>query len=218
MNALPETVVLLHGLGRTSGSMRRLARALEAAGYACRNIGYPSRHAPVEILADAIFEEIARTIPSDTPAIHFVTHSMGGIIVRVGLMKHRPKNLGRVVMLAPPNHGSEVIDNLRNLVSWLNGPASLQLSTAPDSLPNRLPPADYPVGIIAGSRSVDLWFNPFFDGVHDGKVSADSARLEGMSDYRLVPVSHPFLPTNGGVRKEVLHFLKHGVFQEGVDR
>ncbi len=208
-----ETVVLLHGLGRTRRSMNRLARALEEAGYHTVNIGYPSRSGSVEELADFVFAEMDRLVNPDAPALHFVTHSMGGIILRAGLAKRRPANLGRAVMLAPPNHGSEVIDVLGGLVAWVNGPASLQLSTAPDSLPNRLPPADYPVGIIAGSRSVDLWFNLFFEGEHDGKVSAESARLEGMSDYRLVPASHPFLPLSRRVRGLVVHFLKHGAFE-----
>ncbi len=216
-----ECVVLLHGLGRTSGSMEELAEALQQAGYGTANIDYPSRSAGIVELADRVVPEgIRRCRNQGARRIHFVTHSMGGILLRFYLGKHGLPELGRVVMLAPPNRGSEVADALRDnaLYQWVNGPAGQELGKG--GVPARLGPVDYPVGIITGNRAApwDLWFSKLIPGEDDGKVGVESARLEGMRDFLVVPYSHTFIMNREEVIDQVLHFLEAGRFLRPAGR
>jgi pimeloyl-ACP methyl ester carboxylesterase len=212
---LTEVVVLLHGLLRSSRSMRPMQRALERAGYHALNIGYPSRQQPVERLTEIAFAEIERRLEGLEPsALHFVTHSMGGILLRQYLSQHGLEPLGRVVMLAPPNQGSELVDRLGRLRMFkaINGPAGLQLGTGADSLPRRLPAADFDLGVISGTRGFNpvLWL--MLPKPNDSKVTVASTRVEGMRDFRALPVTHTFLMSNRQVIELTLNFLKHGRF------
>ena len=216
-----ECVILLHGLGRTSYSMNHMADALEAAGYDTVNLDYPSRQQRIGKLAMAVIPEgIYQCQAGDATMIHFVTHSMGGILLRYYLARHLPRLLGRVVMLSPPNHGSEVADLLKDnfVFHWLNGPAGQQLGTGPDSLPLLLGPVKYPVGIITGNQSslFDVFFTSVLPGDDDGKVTVQSARLEGMSDFIVVQASHTFIMADDRVIEQTLHFLRNGVFKHPV--
>ncbi|MEO0995912.1 MAG: alpha/beta fold hydrolase [Pseudomonadota bacterium] len=211
-----ECVVLLHGLGRTERSMRPLGRKLSAAGYLIVNEGYPSRDHDIAALTPlAIEPALARCRARRAARIHFVTHSLGGILVRHYLAGESVDELGRVVMLAPPNQGSEVVDALRNTPGFglVNGKAGFELGTDERSVPRRLGPADFDVGVIAGTRSINLWLSRFLPNPDDGKVSAASARLEGMRDFLLVPHSHPFVMRRKAVINQVLHYLEHGAFR-----
>lgn len=143
-----ECVVLLHGLGRTYNSMARMRASLQKYGYLTVNLGYPSRSKTIEqIAAEDLPGAVQHCLDHNAEAIHFVTHSMGGIIVRQAFKENRPVRLGKVVMLSPPNKGSTIVDELmdRWYFTLLNGPAGQQLSTSPDSLPNTLGPVNYPV-------------------------------------------------------------------------
>ena len=213
-----ECVILLHGLGRTASSMKAMNRALRKNGYHTVNIDYPSRSRSVAELAAQTLPQALRQCRNKKPRrIHFVTHSMGGILLRYYLKDHRPAELGRVVMLSPPNKGSEVVDKLRHLriYQWANGPAGQELGT--DGLPTRLGAVDYPVGIITGNKAAfwDLWFSILIEGEDDGKVSIDSARLEGMRDYLVLPYSHTFIMQRRDVIDQVLYFLRQGHFRHG---
>src|SRR5690348_5835454 len=172
----PEAVILLHGLCRTSHSLAKLERTLTEEGYSVQNVSYPSRTASIQQLADnAIEKAVADCQRAGTTRINFVTHSLGGILVRSYLARHSVPSLGRVVMLAPPNQGSEVVDKLGwlFLFKWINGPAGNELGTDIHSTPNRLGPVTYPVGVIAGDRSIN-WINSLLiPGRDDGKVSVD---------------------------------------------
>jgi predicted alpha/beta hydrolase len=213
-----ECVVLLHGLARSCSAMSTMEKALQQAGYETVNLDYSSRKKTIEEIAGQDFiRGVVLCERKGAAKIHFVTHSMGGIIVRLGLKTNRPPNLGRVVMLAPPNHGSFVTDRLRDwwFYTWLNGPAGQQLGTEPESLPNRLGPADYPVGIIAADdwAFFDAWFASFTDKPNDGKVTVESARLEGMTDFLVVPETHPFIMNSAQVIGQTIYFLRKGTFR-----
>ena len=154
---VPARVVLLHGLGRGAYSMRPLAKTLRVAGYDVSNLEYDSRgRGPAELIAD-LSRKVAEYCGEKQAPLHFVTHSLGGILVRGYLAEGRPVNLARVVLLAPPNQGSELVDAVGDVAAFeaLLGPTAVELGTNSDSLPNRLGPADYEVGVIAGRQSIN---------------------------------------------------------------
>jgi triacylglycerol lipase len=211
----PDEVILLHGLCRTSRSMAKMECALTRAGYKVQNVDYPSRTASIQQLADdAIGKAIGDCQRDGATKIDFVTHSLGGILVRSYLARHAIPSLGRVVMLAPPNQGSEVVDRLGwlFLFKWINGPAGSELGTGTNSTPNRLGPATFPAGIIAGDRSIN-WINSLLiPGRDDGKVSVERTRLAGMSDYIVIHTAHPFIMRNREVIRQTIQFLRTGGF------
>ncbi len=200
LEAQAACVVLLHGLARSSASMEVMELSLAEEGYQVVNVDYPSTQFPIEHLADQYIEPALEVCEVDQ-AIHFVTHSMGGILVRQYLNTHTISELGRTVMLGPPNGGSEVVDVLGPIYGfeWINGPAGMQLGTSNSSVSNQLGPANFDVGIIAGTRSINLVLSQIIPDVDDGKVSLQSAKLEGMNDFISLPVSHPFLMKDGQV-------------------
>jgi pimeloyl-ACP methyl ester carboxylesterase len=208
-------VVLLHGISRTSRSFRRMQTAALAAGFATLNIDYPSRHKPLEALAEDIHPAIERFAASTKGPVHFICHSMGGLLTRVYLARHRPPRLGRVVMLGTPNGGSEIADHLRGLIAYraFFGPAGQQLGTRRDAaLTAALPPVDYPVGIIAGNRSIYPVASALLPKPNDGRVSVERTKLDGMADHIVIGASHPWLPRNRLAIEQTMAFLRNGRF------
>jgi pimeloyl-ACP methyl ester carboxylesterase len=198
-----ECVILIHGLGRTYRSMRKIEDSLLGAGYITVNLDYPSRKKTIESIASEYVPlATGKCRNSNAESIHFVTHSMGGIVARKAIKDSKPDILGRVVMLSPPNQGSLVAEALKErwYYQLLNGPSGLQLTTSPDSLPNRLGPVDYPVGVIAGDKPAffDEWLLDIFTGDSDGKVSVERTKIEGMSDFLIVHKSHTYIILNVG--------------------
>ncbi|WP_407654552.1 esterase/lipase family protein [Bradyrhizobium prioriisuperbiae] len=209
-------VVLLHAIARTSRSLDKMQRALDTAGFATLNLGYSSRRKPLDALATDIHPAIARFADGFDGPIHFVAHSMGGLLTRVYLATHPLQRLGRVVMLGTPNGGSEVADRLKNfrLYRAYFGPAGQQLTTVRDHATERLLPAvDYPVGIIAGNRSIDPISSALLPKPHDGKVAVANTRLAGMADHIVVGAAHPWLLRHGPAIEQTIAFLRDGRFR-----
>lgn len=210
-----DRVVLLHGHSRTALSFRKMQAALEAAGFATLNIDYPSRHHALEALAEHIHPAVTQLAAGIEGQLHFVGHSMGGLLARVYLARYRPQHLGRVVMLGTPNGGSEIADRLKNVSlyrAWF-GPAGAQLVTRREAATDALfPPVDYPVGIIAGNQSIDPISSLFLPKPHDGRVSVENTKLDGMADHIVIGASHPWLLGNRVAIAQTIAFLRNGRF------
>ena len=210
-----ECVILLHGLARTSGSMEKIETRLIEEGYSVANIDYPSREFAIEKLADiAVTQGLDVCRKMNAESIHFVTHSLGGILVRQYLAEHKIQELGRVVMLTPPNQGSNVVDKFSGLPGYelLYGPAGYQLGKDDRSIPLQLGPANFEVGIIAGNRTVNFILSTAFDEPNDGKVAVEDTKLRGMKDFIVVHHSHPFIMKSDEVIDLIVHFLRYGYF------
>jgi len=207
-----DNVVLLHGLAAGRLNMWPIGRALERSGYRTLNLSYPSRSRSLDRLIDPLAEEIERRARGQ---IHFVTHSMGGLIARALIARRRPARLGRVVMLGPPNDGSEWVQLLARI-----GLDELILREARHVLtPDRaaemrqsLGEIDYPVGIIAGD-----WPDPTLPRLvlprpNDGKVSVAATRLAGAADHIVMRVPHTMMLVSPRVHRQAIAFLRDGRF------
>jgi pimeloyl-ACP methyl ester carboxylesterase len=213
-----ETVVVVHGLGRSTRAMAPLTERLREAGFDAHNLGYSSREAAPE----ALVEELAVQIDAccaDAPRLHFVGHSLGGILARAYVADREPARLGRIVMLSPPNQGSEIVDALGD--NWLfrvvMGPSAQALGTGPGSLPNSLPPPDYELGIIAATESINPVGSAIIPGDDDGMVAVCKMRLEGMTDFITVDHTHALVMRSADVAEQVILFLREGRFEHGDD-
>jgi triacylglycerol lipase len=224
VSAKTECVVLLHGLARTSSSMADIENALSADGYIVANIGYKSRSASIEELAPLAVQQGLEHCEGegdgeDITAIHFVTHSLGGILVRYYLSGNEIEKLGRVVMLAPPNQGSKVVDNWRAIPGYglLNGPAGDQLGIGPESIPLSLGAVEFELGVIAGDRSNNPILSMSLDNPDDGKVSLENTKVEGMKDFIRVSSTHTFIMSSKVVIEQIRHFIAFGKFVHESD-
>lgn len=206
-----ETVVLLHGLGRSPSAMWRLAGQLEDAGYEVIRIGYDSfQDTPKEILADIEGQLDAYELDQSTK-VHFVGHSFGGLVIRDYLAENQIPSLGHVVLMGTPNKGTAIVDNLRDKW-WFNllGPTARELGTGKESYPQTLKRPNYPLGVIAGKT--DSSNDHLLPGPDDGMVSVESAKLEGMTDFILVETGHSAMRYDKNVSDYTINFLKNGRF------
>ena len=216
-NDAAEQVILLHGLGRGGNAMFLLQKRIREAGYEAHSIEYASLQEQPDIILEKIGKQIERYCRNDGRPVHFVGHSLGGLIVRAYLDQRPLINLGRVVLLGTPSQGSELVDIYDD--SWLFkilGPTARLLGTDEDSFPNQIGPPYYPLGIIAGTSS----FNPLTDdrlpGADDGVASVKSTKIDGMTDFLLVDTSHSMMRYNETVANETIYFLKKGRFSTSL--
>ena len=206
--------VVLHGLGRTARSMDKMVGALAGAGYEVENIDYPSTDHPFEELLDIVSERIDRCCIRDETEVDFVTHSLGGILLRAYANHKGAKFIRRAVMLSPPSRGSELVDELKDITvyQWITGPAGQQLGTDLDSVPLNLGPVVFEVGVITGTSTLNPLYSWLIPGPDDGKVSVERAKLSGMTDFLALPHSHSFIMNSDEVIRQTLFFLQRGRF------
>lgn len=208
-----QCVVLLHGLARVSNSMGELQEKLSHSGYDAVNINYPSRQHAIEVLAnDAVGRGLESCAEAET--VHFVTHSLGGILLRYYVENKPIENLGRVVMLGPPNQGSEIVNGMLKVpgFKFFGGPTGTALGVGEGHIPNALGPVEFDLGIIAGSTNINPLSLLFIPGQNDSIVSVESTKVEGMREHIVLPVTHTFMMRNNEVIDNVIHYLKTGSF------
>lgn len=208
-------MILLHGLGRFRQSMRRLEQHLKSLGYSTINLAYPSTTKTIETIAEMhLAGAVEACEKQGAGKIHFAGHSLGGLIVRQYLQKHPVPAGSKLVMLSPPNQGSELVDLLMRfpLYRWITGPAGQEIGKGSESLIHRLKPVEIDVGVIAGNSSINLLVSAFMDGPDDGTVSVKSTMLQEMRDFIVVPNTHTFIMRDPLVMRQVAHFLKRGGF------
>jgi pimeloyl-ACP methyl ester carboxylesterase len=209
-----EIIDLLHGLGRSNTSMWLLASRLEDAGYYVQRVGYSSLHQnPDEILKD-ISSQINQCCQKHAQSVHFVGHSLGGLMVRAYLQNSQVDKLGRVVLLGTPNKGTEAADYFSN--SWLMeilGPTAKALGTDADSFPRSLEAPYYPVGIIAGELK-SKFNDHVIPGKDDGLVSVEATKIDDMTDFIIIETGHSRMRYNSEVADQTIEFIKNGVFKE----
>ncbi len=212
-----ECVVLLHGLARTHSSMEKMEKSLREKGYVVANINYPSRDKAIKELAnEAVAAGLQVCNAAQAAPINFVTHSLGGILVRQYYKEHLPEKIKRVVMLGPPNQGSQVVDNLKHVPGYkvVNGEAGMQLGTDDDSIPKYLGAVNFELGIIAGTKTFNPILSLFLPNPDDGKVSVENAKVDGMCGFLTLPVTHTFMMKNKDVIHETIQFLASGEFSD----
>ncbi len=210
-----DYVVLVHGLDWFRDTLQPTADFLHRQGYETINVRYPSRKvaSPCEA-ADWVRAVVAERCSDPKKRIHLVAHSMGALVVREFLARGKPARLGRVVLLAAPNHGTPLADALQwKPLAKMVSPAAAASCCLKGSYQHLPATADYSPGILMGNRPG--WFpylSPFIKGPDDGVVPVASGRLEGMADFRVVTTSHTRIPKNPEALREVLAFLQEGRF------
>lgn len=207
-------VLFLHGHGRLGGSMARLKQAARKAGYATLSPNYPYRR-PLDRIAEWLAPLVAGFEDEFSGQLHIVTHSLGGLVARALIAAHPPRRLGRVVMLAPPNQGSELADLLfrMRIAPWMLGGSGAHLRTARTVADEAiLGTINYPVGVIAGNRSLLPVPARLLPRPHDGKVSISATHAAGVADRLTLPVTHTLMVYDRRVIAAALAFLADGAF------
>lgn len=210
-----ESVIVLHGLRRTPASMAILVPRLEDAGYGVTSFGYASTSEPMEALIDQLEAAVALCCADHPEDVHFVTHSMGGVLVRSYLSQQPEPNNGRVVMLSPPSQGSEIVDAFADsprLRALFVGPAASELGTDSAGIARKLGPVRFDLGIITGDKSLSPIGSWVIPGPDDGKVAVGRANVEGSADFLVISATHTFIMNRRDVARQVVHFLQNGRF------
>lgn len=215
LRPLNECVVLVHGLWRSGFAMNSIASDLEEHGYDTVSIDYPSTQLEIPVLAERhLSDGLNECREKGAKHIHLVTHSMGGILARQYLQTKRLPKGGKVVMLSPPNQGSELSEKFGDSwwYKWIVGPAGISLSQKRNGIIPRLKEIEEPVGVIAAYRNWSLWPESWLPTPNDGTVSVQSMRLAEMDDFVLVNSGHAMMRFNRETQYQIRHFLAKGTF------
>lgn len=210
-------VMLIHGLGRSAGAFTEMEDALRREGYETASVNYPSTRQGIAAHADNLHEIIDSL--DGVELLSFVTHSLGGLVIRDLLARddnwRREIKVHRAVMIAPPNQGSQLADRLKELPAyqWLTGESGQGLTSEAAS---KLPIPDVEFGIIAGGRGNDLGFNPLLPGDDDGFVAVDETRLDGARDFLLIPTTHGLVDDHPKTIDATITFLRDGRFNPEI--
>ncbi len=215
-----ELVVLAHGLARSGNAMWKLAGRIEEAGYHVCVIDYSTIGQSLDSMLSETQDEIDQCLNNEN-RVHFVGHSLGGLVIRSYLEKHQnfvdSKRLGEVVLMGTPNHGSEVADHFDGrLLMDIAGGTSQSLVTGERSLGEIIGAPSYEAGVIAGTNSNGAT-NRFFDGPNDGLVSVDSSKVANMKDFITIDVGHSIMRYDADVAEQTIHFLQYGQFDHEVE-
>ncbi len=212
-NANGEQVILIHGFGRSNMAMWKLAGHLKAAGYVVHRVGYGSFNRSIEEIQEEVFEQIETVRAEQNGKLHFVGHSLGGLLVRSYLGKAKVDNLGNVVIMGSPNKGTPVVDKYKD--SWwfsLAGSAALEMSTNGSGFLEKLQTPYYNLGVIAGNEEIS-GFEHILPGADDGLVPVESTKVDGMKDFIVIHTSHTMMRYNDDVAGQTIFFLKYGQFE-----
>nr|WP_305121459.1 alpha/beta fold hydrolase [Microbulbifer elongatus] len=207
---------MIHGITKDSRSMASIAAALSEAGFHTVNLDYPSRQHPIETLAEmAIPVGLNACREANAAPLYFVTHSMGALLLRQYYEHRKTSDIARVVMLGPPNQGSRLGNFLSciPIIKDVNGPAGKQMGVDERSLPNRLGPVNFPVGVIAGTRSYNPLFSAIIHGDDDGIVGLPSTYVAGVCTRIQFALTHDQLTRDGRVTEQVVNYLRRGAFE-----
>jgi len=210
-----ECVVLVHGLWRSGFAMRSIANDLEDNGYQTVSVDYPSTQEEIpELVQGYLLKSYEECSLTGAKKIHLVSHSMGGILIRQFLQSYTLPIGSRVVMLSPPNQGSELSEKFGESwwYQWVVGPAGVSLSTNQEGIISKLREIDEPVGIIAAYRDWSFWPNAWLPQPNDGTVSVESMKLAEMDDFILVNSGHALMRFSDEVQSQIRQFLAVGEF------
>jgi alpha-beta hydrolase superfamily lysophospholipase len=210
-----RVVVLVHGLGRSRASMSKLAAALEAQGIAVLDMGYPSTRRSLQEHAAQLEGLLDHLAADGARQVDFVTHSLGGIVVRSALGRagawREQLQIGRLAMLAPPSQGSSFAQALKDFVPFRMVMGEVGPQLARDEA-GAVPAPDCRFGVVAAQRGDGGGWNPLLQGADDGVVTVEETKLEGMEDFLLVHGTHTFVMDKPEVVAAVLQYLETGDF------
>lgn len=215
--ATNEYVILLAGLNGSTLNMKRIEWNLRRAGYHVINLPYRSHYGGIAALATHYLAPAVVRLPANA-RIHFVTHSLGAIILRQYLSAHPLPNLGRVVMIAPPNAGTPIVDFFRRraLGRLFLGPAGCELGTQSTDTPRRLGQPDFSFGVIAGDFTLSPLAHWLLPGASDGTVPLASTKLAGMNDFLIVHSRHTLMLWRKQTLQAVRTYLETGHFRQAA--
>ena len=209
-------VFVLHGYASTTTFMRKIVRDIKRANFDCENYAYPGLYTSLDSLGIQLYTDV---LEDNLDTVSFVTHSMGGLVVR-SMLKHSGldnnfPNIYRIVMISPPNQGADIADlfSTHRYVETVMGPNIAYMRTDSSSYANRLPiPYDIELGILIGIRGKHKGFNPFIKGDNDGLIKPEHTLLGNEKDVALLNYTHATITQRRKPRKLIIEFLQFGYF------
>lgn len=213
-----RAVILIHGLLQSSKCMADMAVHFERAGYTTVEFDYPSTQVSIPEAARYLDKVIQSLDGIDE--INFVTHSMGGLVVRAYSMDFQDARIKRMVMLGTPNQGAELADIVHQywFLRTAAGPGARQLGTRGDGLIPKLPLPKCEFAVIAGCRGTPVGWNPLIRGDDDGTVTVESTKLPGAADFVTVCAFHSRLLWEEESISHTVNFIKEGRLRSDGER